>query len=305
MGQTTVIHGPTFSQVAELGYGNSLHELAMGAPEEWPSVIDGVHAEYADAGANIIAATWGAQAGRDPSVTLSADEQLANISTVARVGVAVAQRYGREIIASVAPLGDCYGDRFKSFIGPSHPQAASIQHSFLETLVEAHIPKVMLETYTDEGDIDLALAAAESAGAQVVGISVYCMEGADGGLYLPDAWGRPYGTPLSDVAKKYGDSDRQFFGANCINPALAIRATAAIGGAVGGIGVGIWPNSHAAPLDPTNNTQPAERPRSRTAADRAAFAGIIKSCIDAGGTLVGGCCGTDPEDVRVLKTLTS
>jgi len=131
-----------------------------------------------------------------------------------------------------------------------------------EALAEGGCDALMLETFTDPEDLGLAIAAACQTGLPIISEMTVAS-----------------GTPLA-FFKTYLRAG-QVVGVNCVTPLQALRALEYLHT------LSALPRSAFPSAGPPGQEAPPET-----------FAAWIKDLVDAGASLVGGCCGAGPGHIR-------
>ena len=107
------------------------------------------------------------------------------------------------------------------------------------------------------------------------------------------------GTPLADIIHKFKDA--AFIGVNCMDGkeiAVQVRHLKEIApegmriAAYGNVGFWVPPKNYKAGVKKDNSIE-----------NDALYAACVKEWLDAGATLVGGCCGTSPDTIRMLSAV--
>ncbi len=252
----------------------SLDELVATRPD----LIGAIHREYLEAGADLIeTATFGANRMRLAPHGLS--DQAGRF---ARRGAQIAREardvVGRDVLVagSIGPLGGATPDILRL------PEAA-VRAAFRETidgLLEGGVDLFQFETFSLLAHLEIAIEEARKASSDLPIVAMLTF-GED--VELPD------GTLPFEAARLLDDLDVDVVGVNCgAGPQGCLDALTAMGGT----GRAIIPNAglpqriegqfvYAAPPD--------------------YLAAMTPRFIDAGASIVGGCCGTTPEHIRAMR----
>ncbi len=238
------------------------------AVTEAPALLAEVHADYARAGATLHTAnTFRTQ----PRVLGERwKDALGAAVRIARDAVPV----GHTILGSVAPIEDCY----RPDLSPG--EAARPEHrEVAAALAAAGCDVILCETFADERE---ALAAAEEAAATGLPAWLSLTAGPFGDLLEP--------RDMKRIAAHAVDTGVARVLVNCVGASRAQPYAEAIARA--GLPFGVYANagdeSEGLGWGATN----------RRAAD--AYADLAQGWVDAGATVVGGCCGTTPLHIEVL-----
>jgi methionine synthase / methylenetetrahydrofolate reductase(NADPH) len=236
-----------------------------------PELVLELHSEYLDAGAQVIETnTFGAN-----FVKLSAIGLGGKVAEINRQGALIARRAaaGRDafVAGSIGPLG-----RGKGELTPA--EAEECFRIQAEALAEGGVDLLILETFGELEELEWAVRAAKQTGLPVVS-SLAFGEGSrlSGGIAAEDA-------VLRLVA-----AGADLVGANCGAGPLELLATLKRIAAVVELPLAAYPNSGFPEYVDGRYIY-------RTTPDY--FAGMAQEMVAAGASLVGGCCGTTPEQVR-------
>jgi S-methylmethionine-dependent homocysteine/selenocysteine methylase len=178
----------------------------------------------------------------------------------------VAVPNGHRIAASISPLEDCY----RPDLSPEDPRP---EHRELIELLAPKVDLFLCETFPHAGE---AAVAVEEAARSKVETWVSFTAGPYGTLMTPEQ--------MRDAARACIERGAKAVLVNCV----AADATLPYVKALAGLGVpfGAYANScETAALAPED------------------YAARARSWFEAGATIVGGCCGTDPAHIRALNTI--
>lgn len=259
-----------------------------------PAVVAEIHREYARAGADIIETnTFGANAFKLAEHRLS--DQVAAIN---RRGVEIARdatrtiRPGALIAGSVGPLG-----RQLAPLGAVKPDEAFAAFAEqIRALAEAGADLIILETFSDIGEIEQALRAARAVCAlPVVAQATFTRD--DRTLL---------GSAPADVAAHLREWGADVVGANCsTGPRRMLHVVSAMRDALQAEQThdaadrpSVMPLLSAMP----NAGFPEMRgERVMYPATPEYFGEYARQFLDAGARLIGGCCGTTPDHIRAMR----
>ena len=243
-----------------------------------PDWILDIHREYVRAGSQVIYAnTFGANERKLRRAAVRPEAVIA-----AGIGLAkeAAAETGALVALDVGPIGEL----MEPMGSLSFEDAYAVFSSMMETGAKAGADLVVIETMTDLYEAKAALLAAKEH------------------TELPVL-----------VSMSFDESGRTFTGCT---PASMAHTLEGLGADALGVNCSLGPKEllpilqelrrHTRlPLIAKPNAglpDPADGHYSLSAEE---FAGAMKGLIQAGATLVGGCCGTGPEDIRALKALLS
>jgi homocysteine S-methyltransferase len=247
-----------------------------------PELVGAAHREYLDAGAELI-----------ETLSLGANRHRLAVhgleSDVIRLNRRAAQvaREAREVSGRDAFVGGSVGP-----LGPptrelAHPTEATIRAIFreqIEGLLEGGADLIVLETFSDLGQLLIAVEEARRAADTPILASLTFGED----LVLPD------GTPPERAAAALSAAGVDAIGVNCgAGPVASIDALGRMDrGLDGGPPLSIMPNAGL--------PQRLEG-RFLYAAGADYFASATPRMLAAGARIVGGCCGTSPEHVAAIR----
>jgi S-methylmethionine-dependent homocysteine/selenocysteine methylase len=209
------------------------------------------------------------------SVELAREAELAAAAREAGEGLPPTQRW---VAASIGPYGAILADgsEYRGRYGLSVTELEAFHALRLETLVGAMPDVLALETIPDADEAEALMNLVRGAG-------VPC--------WLSfSAVGRKTraGQPLTEAFARAADVDEVIaVGVNCCAP-QDVRAAVEIASSVTGKPVVVYPNSGES-WDATTRGW-----REESTFD----AGLVRSWIDAGARLIGGCCRVGPDAIR-------
>ncbi len=264
--------------------GSNLLKLGMPrgcCTEEWvlnhPEAILALQRAYAEAGSDILyAPTFQAQPVALAQQKLDRQTEAINAMLVSLSRQAAPDKLIAGDIATLAAYLDCYDAAlFDTMVENYRRQIAG--------LLEGGADLLVAETLLYPQDAEAVLTAAELEGAQTVLYS-FTMQ-PDGSLFS--------GMDGGKVLRELEESGAAAVGFNCVAadellPGLVSKLRRQVRGPLL-----CKPN---AGIPTINAEQVAEYPMGPEE-----FAEILANCHTMGAKLLGGCCGTDPEFIRVLK----
>jgi 5-methyltetrahydrofolate--homocysteine methyltransferase len=252
------------------------------APDLWmmdnPDVILGAHREYVEAGADILLTnTFGASKWR--LAEYDAHSRIREINARA-VDIARKAAGGRAFVAGdIGPSGETiYPTGKRSF-----EEAAEVFYEQARILVELGVDLIVIETMFDSLEYRAACSAVRAASREMP-LLAFATFNTDG---ITDTGASP-----ENVAAIAEGFHCTAVGVNCSTgpePMVEIVRKMA---QTGSIHVAVQPNAGLPQLKNGRNTFPLS-PK-----DMAPF---VPRFIEAGATIIGGCCGTTPEYIRLVK----
>lgn len=257
--------------------------LAPGAcPELWnadkPAAVEEVIRAYRDAGAELVETnTFGGSPAK-----LADYDAADRCDELNRVGAEIARRAAGDqalVIGSIGPTG-----KLLEPFGPLKPDEA--QQGFARqarALADGGADALCIETMTDLNEAKLAVAGALETGLPIIVTLTF------------DATPRgPFtimGNSAVDAARELTEAGVAVVGTNCgTGPDTMIEFVAALRSATE-LPILVQPNAGLPELHGGELVYP-EGP--------ASMAGYVSKLVDAGASIVGGCCGTTPDHVRAV-----
>lgn len=245
-----------------------------------PDLIRGIHHEYLQAGAEIIETnTFGANSFRLGRHSLA--DQVRDINHAgARLAREAAKSFDVWVGASVGPLGT----RIEPLGKTSFEEARAAFRQQIEALVEGGVDLLILETFGYLEEIHQAMLAARDVSkslpivAQVtIDEDGNCLDGSDPQVFVSklEEWG-------ADV-----------IGCNCsVGPVAMLDAMERVRAAT----------SLPLAAQPNAGIPRSVDGRNIYLCSPEYMASYARKFVAAGVRLVGGCCGTTPEHIRVMKS---
>jgi methionine synthase / methylenetetrahydrofolate reductase(NADPH) len=254
-----------------------LDELAATRPD----LVGTIHREYLDAGADLIETlTFGANRLRLDTFGLAAEAGRLN-RRAAQVAREARDVSGRDawVGGSIGPLGPPTREL-------RHPDDATIRAVYREQidgLLEGGVDLLVIESFFDLHH--LLLAVGEARRAADVPLIASMTFGED--LVLAD------GTTPTEALAALTDAGVDAVGVNCgVGPLACLDALAQLGPAGEG--------EPARSVMPNAGLPQRLEGRFVYAAEPAYFGSIVPRLLDAGATVIGGCCGTTPAHVAAM-----
>ena len=237
-----------------------------------PALVRDVHQEYVRAGAELIETnTFGANRKRLAPFGFADKVRLIN-----RAGVRIAREAARDqayVGAAIGPLGV----RLEPLGSTTIDEARSIFREQIETLVEAGVDCLMLETFRDLNEVRAAVEAArEAAGPEMVVMAHLSIE--DDGL-LQD------GRSIEDFTRALDAMPVDVIGLNCSSSPSVMLETLERMSAYTNKPLSALPNAGIG----KNLFSPEY------------MASCAARFVQAGASIVGGCCGTTPEHIKEIR----
>jgi S-methylmethionine-dependent homocysteine/selenocysteine methylase len=263
-----ILDGAIGTELIARGFTAHAPHWTARAALDAPDLLAEVHAAYADAGATVHTAnTFRTQ----PLVLPDAWLDALNASVrIAREAALPHQR----VAGSIAPIADCYRPDLSPGAGAreKHRQVAL-------ALAAAGCDLLLCETFANESE---ALVAAEEAARTGLPVWLSLTAGPSGDLLAPRV--------LRRIAERALSTGIERALVNCVAASRAQPYVDAIADLE--LPIGVYANA-GAPGEGIGwgATDPA-------AAD--AYVAHAESWVDAGATVIGGCCGTSPSHIAAL-----
>jgi methionine synthase / methylenetetrahydrofolate reductase(NADPH) len=245
-----------------------------------PDLIRGVHHEYLQAGAEIVETnTFGANSFRLARHSLADKVQEINRAG-ARLAKEAAKSFDVWVAGSVGPLGT----RIEPLGKTSFEEARQAFRDQIGALVEGGADLLMFETFGYLEELHQAILAARDVGAKlplIVQVTIdedgNCLDGSDPETFAPrlEEWG-------ADV-----------IGCNCsVGPVAMLEAIERVR-AVTSLPLSAQPNA---------GIPRSVEGRNIYLCSPEYMASYARKFVAAGVRIVGGCCGTTPDHIRVMKS---
>jgi 5-methyltetrahydrofolate--homocysteine methyltransferase len=244
-------------------------------PDLWsverPEEVRQVHEAFLEAGADIILTnTFGASRLRLDRYGWS--DRALELNR-ASVGLARAASRGKALVAG--DIGPC-GPGAETFRQLSRPEATSIFAEQIEVLVSAGVVLLAIETISDLEEMEVAVSAARSVAPDlpIIGSMTF---GRDGKLRS--------GESPALAARALEAMGVDIVGANCSFGFASLLPICEEMAEATSLPLAIKPSAGVAPAPPLSTFEAAE---------------YARRFVEAGASLVGGCCGVDPAMLRAI-----
>ncbi len=278
-----VLDGATGTELDRRGLDISLPLWSARALLEAPDVLGEIHRDYLRAGADAVTTCTFRTHAR--TLAKAAVDRDAGDLTRQAVEIARAARDEHKpsalVLGSVAPLEDCY----RPDLAPDSATCRREHAAIVADLVAAGVDVVLIETMNNIAE---ARAAADAARRLAPGkwIASFCTRSpGPPGVLLS-------GEPLDDILDELEDAFA--VGVNCVAaPAVTAQVAWLRQRLVGTARISAYANVGYADAEGNWVSTDAVTP--------ARYADYARSWIEAGATLVGGCCGTTPETISAVS----
>jgi homocysteine S-methyltransferase len=280
-----LIDGATGSELDRRGVDISMPlwsaRALIEAPEP-PKILKQVHLDYLNAGAQAITANTFRTHQRSLAKAGIGDraEELTQLAVAIARSACDEGKPDALVYGSVAPLEDCYSPE----LAPDIETCKQEHGQMIQCLVEAGVDLVLIETMCSAHEAIAAAEAARELTPNAWAIS-FCLS-TDGLGFLLD------GTHISEVIPAIDGA--QFVGINCVPaPMLADQVQHLRQVLPDNIPIAAFGNVGYADEDGGWVSTDAIEP------DR--YASYAMDWIDAGATIIGGCCGTTPKTIKSIS----
>ena len=252
----------------------------------WPDLVEGVHLEYIQAGAQLIKTnTFGAN--RYKLARHGLQERLEEINAA---GVACARRVIQTVVRPVLVAGDIgpLGVRLAPFGRVKPEQAREAFSEQAAALARAGVDLLLLETFSDVAEICEAVAAVRQAAPELPVVASMTFTRDDRTLL---------GDGPAGVARAIAAAGADVIGVNCSGgPAQLLRILRQMRAAAPRAYFSVMPNAGWPEQSGGRIMYPAGPDY---------FGEAAVSFWDAGAKILGGCCGTTPQHIASIRAAIS
>jgi homocysteine S-methyltransferase len=251
-----------------------------------PEAIAAVHAAYLQAGAEIIETnTFGANAYRLERCGLRSKVREINLAAVRIARHCVIRAAGAQIAGAIGPLGMRIQPHGEVSCIAARSAFADQVHALAEGGPGVGADLLILETMMSVAEATEAIAAARDAAPWLRLVVMMTVD--ENGDCLD-------GSSAQRAAARLTDLGADAIGCNCsYGPTSVLRAIERMRAATP-LPLAAMPNA-GMPFSVEGRSNYPISP-----VEMAAFA---RSCLQAGVTLIGGCCGTTPDHIRAIKSV--
>jgi len=246
-----------------------------------PEIIEDVTRLYLEAGADLIQSnTFGASPMKLSDYGLADKTEEIN-----KAGVSLAKKVLGDkayVYGSCGPSG-----KILQPFGDGEPD--DLQHGFerqLRSMVEAGVDVIFIETMTDLNEAKIALRAAKKVAAKISVVACMTFDVTPKGIFTM------MGNRLADVAAELESAGADVIGSNCGNGLDKMIQIAVALKKLSTLPLIIQSNAGL----PVNKDGQIVYPETAEM-----FAAKVVDLINAGVSIVGGCCGTTPDTIRAMR----
>lgn len=282
-----LLDGATGTELERRGVDISLPLWSARALITSPAVLAGIHRDYLLAGAEAITANT----FRTHRRTLARERApgIPGAAELTRRAVEIARaardehKPGALVLGSVAPLEDCY----RPDLAPDADACAREHAELIGTLVEAGVDRILIETMNNLTEARAAVDAARRLAGDGWMVSFCTRSTGPPGTLLS-------GEPIAAILDELHDASA--VGVNCVAaPALEAQVAALRARLPATTRIIAYANIGYA--DQAGNWVTTDA----VAPDR--YAAYAETWVEAGASVIGGCCGTTPETIRAVSRL--
>lgn len=270
-----LLDGPMGTELAARGVSTDLPCWSAAALDSAPDVIAAIHRDYADAGATIHTANTFRSKRRSVGKRWLPMTELA--VRLARQNI----HPSHQIAGSLAPLMDCY----RPELSPG-AQAAAEHREMAEALAQAGCDLILCETFPCLEEAIVAVKASVATGLETW---LALTAGPDANLLAPEQ--------IALGARQAVEQGASAVLVNCTPARETLRFVQALDSEKLGVPIGAYAN--AGPIDAALGwfSWSDQDARQRAAAQ---YLELVLTWVDAGATLIGGCCGTTPQHIAAI-----
>ncbi len=281
--QPVLLAGAVGTEIQRRGVRTTLPLWSASALETDPDVVEAIHRDYIDAGAELITTntfrtnprTFEKIGRRDSakSLTLMA-------CNLARNAITASRKRDVYLGGSMAPVEDCY----RLDLVPPDDELEREHDEVAGWFAEAGVDFLLLETLHCRREANAAIRAAHKTGIPFA-VSFLCDP--NGNLFS--------GESLEDAVHEAVDNGAFAILTNC-RPLDVISSSVEKLIKISPVPVGVYANGDGHPDDAEGWLFEGQHPEER-------YADFAKRWLDAGVSIIGGCCGTTPEYIKRLRQL--
>lgn len=275
--RTLLLDGATGTELERRGVRATLPLWSAHALLEAPETLAAVHRAYVEAGADALTAcTFRTQ--RRTLARAGLGERAAELTALA---VETARRASRHttrpvrVFGSIAPLEDCW----RPDLAPDDAALAEEHAEHAAHLAAAGVDALLVET---QGSIREAVAAATAAAATGLPVIASFCCAAEARLLSAE--------PLADALDAILPLAPAAVAVNCLPPDRVAACLPVL--SQSRVPFGVYANLGAPGAAPDAPREHAQTPDE--------YAACALAWLEAGASLVGGCCGTEPAHVRAI-----
>jgi S-methylmethionine-dependent homocysteine/selenocysteine methylase len=278
-----LLDGAMGTELQRRGVDVSLPLWSARALQSAPEIVLQIHRDYIDAGADIITTNT----FRTTSRTFRRAGECDRSAELTRTASSLARQAASEthdrwvcVAGSMAPLEDCY----RPDLVPPDSQVSAEHAIHAHRLAECGVDLLLLETMGTAREAIAASRAAAATGLEFI-VSFLCSP--DGTLYG--------GESLADTAQTVAALGATALSLNCISPRLLQPSLSALMNTTS-LPVAVYANVGRAGGERGGFMEQDVTPEE--------YEGFARAWMDQGVAIVGGCCGTTPAYIELMRDST-
>jgi S-methylmethionine-dependent homocysteine/selenocysteine methylase len=280
-GRPLILDGALGTELDDRGADTRASLWTGGAPLLYAALLAAIHAEYAEAGADLLTTCTFRTTPRAFAAAGLRDGLWRDAaSSAVSIARGAAEPTGALIVGSIGPLEDC----FRPELAPDAAVAEEEHFALASQLVDAGVDALLLETFSSATEVLAAARAATRAGERKkVPFLASVVTRSDGALLSGD--------PLADTARALADCGAITVGVNCVPPQFVDAA------------LGILLDTGAAPVSIYANLGRAEPGQGWAGSAHLApeaYAALAIGWAERGARIIGSCCGSTPAHTAAL-----
>lgn len=278
-----LLDGATGTELERRGVDVSLPLWSARALIDAPDVVEAIHTDYLRAGADAIVTNTFRTHRRSLAKEGLGDRACALTRLAVEIARGVRDREKPDalVLGSVAPLEDCY----RPELAPSDEASRAEHGAMIRDLLDAGVDALLLETFNTRHEAEAAARVAREHAPGKWMISFCTKTTGPPGVLL-------HGPPLVDVLP--GLEDAFAVGINCL-AATAVEPQVRLLRTLLPASVHVMAYANAGAPDETGTWTFDE------SVTPPVYADLVETWLDAGATIVGGCCGTTPKTIAAVR----
>lgn len=284
-GEIVLLNGGTGTEILNRGYKTKLPLWSAEILLTNPEVVQQIHTDYINAGAEIIVTDTFRTTKRTFSKIGLSDKKAKEITLLAcRLAKNAVKRSKSDhavyIAGDVAPLEDCYSPE----LTPSKKELDQEIYTYVKNLKQGGVDFILIETQITLKEIQAAFEATKKL--HIPAALTVCIN---------DKLQLLGGESLEDTVRLAEKYDPVFIGVNCISPALATKAVKKLK-RITQISISAHAQGDGKPED-DQGWEFTRKAKIKT------YLKEVKHWIKDGAQIIGGCCGTTPEYIKSIKDM--
>lgn len=279
----TLLDGATGTELDRRGIDVSMPLWSARALLHAPDVLEQVHVDYLEAGADAIT-TNTFRTHRRSLARAGLDARTEELTRSAvEIACRARDRHAPDalVLGSIAPLEDCY----RPELAPSAEECAAEHGEMIDHLLDAGVDMLLIETMGSQAEADVVASIAQRAAPGRWMISFCTTSDGPPGMLLS-------GQSLTDMLPSLGRAVA--VGVNCVAATQTEKQVALLRAL-------LPPEVRIAAYANVGHPEIDGSWRITDAIDPPHYAEHVRHWIEAGASIVGGCCGTSPATLRAVR----